>query len=49
LVPTINLLSYTTEDLTTQAIYKFKVQAFNSYGYSDFSDEIAILCAALPD
>jgi hypothetical protein len=48
LEPNLNVLTYRAEDLTTGSTYKFKVQAYNSYGYSQFSNEVTILCAALP-
>jgi hypothetical protein len=35
--------------LTSGLIYKFKVESRNSFGYSDYSDVISILCAAEPD
>jgi hypothetical protein len=34
--------------LTTGTTYKFKVEARNEYGYSDYSDTITILVAAEP-
>lgn len=49
LEPNLNVLTYRAEDLTTGSTYKFKVQAYNSYGYSQFSNEVSILCAALPE
>lgn len=29
--------------------YKFKIEARNNYGYSDFSDEVTIICATVPE
>jgi hypothetical protein len=41
--------SYTTTvGLVKGRTYKFKVQARNSVGYSDLTDEIAILAAQIP-
>ena len=49
LQPALSVLTFMAEDLTNGETYKFKVQSFNSYGYSEFSDEVAILCATAPD
>lgn len=48
MVSVINGYTWTATGLTTGAIYKFKVEARNIYGYSDYSDTVSILCAALP-
>lgn len=37
--------SYTVTGLVTGNTYKFKLQARNEYGYSDYSDTVAILTA----
>jgi hypothetical protein len=44
----INALTIQATALTTGLIYKFKVEARNAYGYSSYSSEVAILCAAEP-
>ena len=41
----ISVTSYTATGLTTGVIYHFKVQARNSYGFSDYSNEVSILAA----
>jgi hypothetical protein len=41
--------SYTVLGLTVGVTYKFKVQARNEYGLSDYSSEVLILVAQLPD
>ena len=41
--------SYTAISLTPGVIYKFKVQARNVYGNSDYSEEVFILAAQEPD
>jgi hypothetical protein len=45
LVSELNALTYTAIGLTAGNTYKFKVEARNSYGYSAYSDIVAILCA----
>jgi hypothetical protein len=40
--------SYTATGLTSGLTYRFKVEAKNAFGYSAFSDEVVILCAAVP-
>jgi hypothetical protein len=40
--------SYTALSLTVGETYTFKVQSRNSHGYSDFSDELSLLCAVKP-
>ena len=40
---------YTVSGLTASFTYKFKVEARNSFGYSPYSAEIAIICATIPD
>jgi hypothetical protein len=42
-------LTYTATALTYGNTYKFKVEALNSYDYSEYSDIISILCAAGPE
>lgn len=42
-------LEHTVLGLTTGTIYKFKVQSRNEYGLSQFSTEVLILVAQLPD
>lgn len=37
--------SYTVTGLVSSVTYKFKVQSRNSFGFSDFSDEVTILSA----
>lgn len=49
LASALNLLTYTAIGLTAGNTYKFKVEARNSYGYSSYSDVIAILCASNPE
>jgi hypothetical protein len=41
--------TYTAINLTPGITYKFKVQARNAYGYGDYSDEVFILAAQIPD
>lgn len=48
LASSISATSYTAEGLTTGVTYKFKVQARNSYGLSDYSNTASILCATVP-
>lgn len=48
LAEVVNGLTYTATGLTTGAIYKFKVEARNQYGFSVYSDILAVLCAAEP-
>lgn len=40
--------SYTATGLTAGLTYKFKIEARNTYGYSVYSTEVAILCATVP-
>jgi hypothetical protein len=49
LVSNLNALTYTAESLTFGLFYKFKVEARNAYGYSEFSSIVTILCAAAPE
>lgn len=49
LASSVTTLSYTAYSLTNGVTYKFKVQARSAYGYSDFSAEVSILSAAVPD
>lgn len=46
-----NLLfkEYVATGLTTGSIYSFKVRARNAFGFSDFSEPVAILAAQIPD
>ena len=46
-----NILStaYLATDLVPGTIYKFKVQARNSYGLSEFSSELSLLAAFIPE
>ena len=44
----VNALSYTAESLTQGETYRFKVQAKNLYGYSEFSNIVRILAAQSP-
>ena len=44
----INALKIQASALTTGLTYKFKVEARNSYGFSAYTSEVAILCAAEP-
>ncbi len=44
----ITATSYTATGLTAGLTYKFKVESRNSFGYSDLSSEISIICATLP-
>lgn len=41
--------SYTATGLSTGVTYHFKVQARNSYGFSDYSNEISVLAAQMPE
>lgn len=41
--------NFLATDLTAGTTYKFKVQARNSFGYSDLSVEVSILAAQVPD
>ena len=40
--------SFTANGLTAGLTYKFKVEARNSFDYSEMSQEIAIICATIP-
>jgi hypothetical protein len=40
---------YIAVGLTFGTTYEFKVESRNSYGYSDFSDVLTLLCAFIPD
>jgi len=44
----ITSTTYTATGLTAGLTYKFKVEARNIYGFSDYSQEISILCASAP-
>ena len=39
---------YTATGLTAGLTYKFRVEARNTYDYSDYSAEVEILCATVP-
>ena len=41
--------SFTVTGLTTGVTYKLKVQARNAFGLGDFSAEVFILAAQIPD
>lgn len=41
--------SYTATGLSASVTYVFKVQAKNSFGYSDFSETVSILSAQTPN
>jgi len=41
--------TYTAIGLMAGRYYKFKVESRNSFGYSDLSDSITLLCAFKPD
>lgn len=45
----INSAEYTVSSLVAGLTYKFKVEARNSYGYSVYSESVAILCATSPE
>jgi len=40
---------YTATSLTSGVIYQFKIEARNSYGFSDYSDVLTLLCAYKPE
>ena len=40
---------YTSTGLTSGETYQFKIEARNSYGYSEFSDILTLLCAFKPE
>jgi hypothetical protein len=44
----LNALQWTASALTSGLYYKFKVEARTSFGFSDPTDEVSILCAAVP-
>lgn len=44
----IAFTSITVTDLTAGVQYKFKIEARNAYGYSDYSDEIIVLSGFTP-
>jgi hypothetical protein len=45
----ITITSFDNIGLTAGVTYKFKVQARNEFGLSDYSSEVLILAAQLPD
>jgi hypothetical protein len=49
LADSILITTYTATGLTYAQTYKFKVEAQNAYGYSAYSDVVAILCATYPE
>jgi hypothetical protein len=49
LVDGITATSYTVTQLTAGQTYKFKIEARNSFGFSTYSEEVAILCATVPE
>jgi len=51
-MPVISGLSATTylvTGLSVGSAYKFKIQARNAYGYSEFSEIVTILAAQVPN
>lgn len=40
---------FTAAELESGNIYKFKVQARNSYGLSDYSNELSLVCGFISD
>jgi hypothetical protein len=44
----VTALSYTATGLTAGLTYKFTIEARNSYGYSDPSTPVSIICATIP-
>lgn len=48
LVSDLITTSFKANGLTAGVTYKFKIEARNTYGYSTYSNEIAILCATVP-
>ncbi len=46
---TSTVTAYTATGLTGGLTYKFRIEARNSVGYSLYSEELAILCARIPD
>lgn len=49
LEPEVYSTSYTMQLVTTGTTYKFRVQARNSVGFSDNSNEVSILAGQVPD
>jgi hypothetical protein len=49
LVSNLNALTDTATGLTYGLYYKFKIESRNSFGFSEYSDTITILCAAAPE
>jgi hypothetical protein len=49
LAASVTGLEYTATGLTFGETYTFKLEAQNAFGYSAYSEEIAILCAARPE
>jgi hypothetical protein len=45
----ITATTYTVTGLTAGQNYKFKIEARNTYGYSQYSLEATILCATVPE
>ena len=41
--------SYLVTGLTFGVTYEFKVESRNSYGYSEFSATLALICAFVPE
>jgi titin len=47
--PAVTETRFTATGLTQGSSYSFKVEARNTYGYSDASASVTILCATIPD
>jgi hypothetical protein len=41
--------NFTAKGLIPGTVYKFKVQARNEFGYSEYSNEVLVLAAQTPD
>jgi hypothetical protein len=49
LASSLTSAEYLATGLTFGVTYEFKVKSRNSYGYSEFSDVLSLLCAFKPD
>ena len=49
LVSGLGATTYVATGLSTGDLYQFKVEARNEFGYSQFSETVAILAAQVPD
>lgn len=49
ILTTLTETDYVVTGLTAGTTYKFKVEARNQFDYSDFSGELSLLCATLPE